>query len=250
MTTSFAPWRARSERSMRVLAQRAQARGHGRVVDGDHAALAGGDHLARVEREAGQRAERADRAALVGAPMAQAASSTSASPWRSASGDEGVHVGRQAELVHRHDRLRALGDRALGRGGVEVVGQRVDVGEDRRRAALPDRVGRGDERQRRHDDLVAGADAGDVEREVQRGGAVGRRHGVGRADALGEGRLELGDPRALGDPAGGDDRRRRPRRPPRQRRARERDLHQDAFASGGRRASARRARRATTRPAA
>ena len=52
------------------------------------------------------------------------------------------------------------GDRALGRDRVEVVGARVDVGEDRRRAALPDRVGGGDERQRRHDDLVARADAG------------------------------------------------------------------------------------------
>ena len=65
-----------------------------------------------------------------------------------------------------------LGDRALRRRGVEVVGARVDVGEHRRGAALPHRVGGGDERQRRHDHLVAGADARDVERELQRGGAV------------------------------------------------------------------------------
>ena len=44
----------------------------------------------------------------------------------------------------------------------------------------------------------------DVERELQRGRAVGRRDGVARADALGEGRLELAHARALGDPAGGD----------------------------------------------
>ena len=64
----------------RVLAQLAQALGERRVVGRDHAALAGGDHLARVQREAGQRPERADRPALVGAPMAHAASSTIARP--------------------------------------------------------------------------------------------------------------------------------------------------------------------------
>ena len=65
----------------------------------------------------------------------------------------------QAELVDRHDRLGARGDGALGRLRVEVERARVDVGEDRRRAALPDRVGGRDERHRRHDHLVAGADA-------------------------------------------------------------------------------------------
>ena len=79
---------------------------------------------------------------------------------------EGVHVGRQADLVDRHDRLRARRDRALGGGRIEVVGARVDVREDRLRAAVPDGVGGRDERQRRHDHLVAGADAGDVQREL------------------------------------------------------------------------------------
>ena len=188
----------------RVLAQRAQALGHRRVVDGDHAALAGGDDLARVQREAGQRAERADRPALVLRADGARGVLDELEPVALGQRDEGVHVRRQPDLVHGHDRLRALGDRALGRRGVEVVGQRVDVGEDRRRAALPDGVGRGDEGQRRDDDLVAGADARDVEREVQRGGAVGRGHRVGRAHALGVGGLEGGDARALGDPAGGD----------------------------------------------
>ncbi len=65
-------------------------------------------------------------------------------------------------------------DRVLGGRRVEVVGQRVDVGEHRRRAALPDSVGGRDERQRGHDHLVAWADSRDVERQVQRAGAVGR----------------------------------------------------------------------------
>ena len=107
MTTSRAAWRARSETSMRVLAQLPQPRGDLRILDGDHAALAGGDHLARVQREARQRPERADRPALVaGADRARGVLDDRQAV---ALGEleQRVHVGRQAELVHRHDRLRA-----------------------------------------------------------------------------------------------------------------------------------------------
>ena len=51
--------------------------------------------------------ERADRAGPCSvAPIAHAASSTMATPWRSAELEERVHVGRQADLVDGHDRLR------------------------------------------------------------------------------------------------------------------------------------------------
>ncbi len=124
-----------------------------------------------------------------------------------------------------------LRDGALDGVRVEVVRARVDVGEDRRRAALPDGVGGGDERQRRHDHLVARTDARDVQRELQRGRAVRDGDGLGGADALRERGLELAHARALRDPARGD----RPRRPRRPRRragtAGERDLHHDASAS-------------------
>ena len=101
--------------------------------------------------------------------------------------------------------LVRLGDRALGRGRVEVEGPRVDVGEDRRRAALPDRVGGRDERHRRHDHLVAGADARDV---AARGAARSCSSSSATASAAptrsANARLELAHARALGDPAGGD----------------------------------------------
>src|ERR1700712_4633806 len=107
---------------------------------------------------------------------------------------EGVHVGGQADLVHRHDRFGATGDRPLGGGRVEVAGGGIDVGEDRGPAALPDRVGGGDEGERGDDHLVAGADPGDVERELQGGRAVGRRDRLGGAHTGGEGALELFHP--------------------------------------------------------
>ena len=145
--------------------------------------------------------------------------------------------------MHRHDRLGARGDRALGGRRVEVVRARVDVGEHRRRAALPDRVGRGDERERGHDDLVAGADARGVQREVQRGRAARHGHRVGGADALGEGLLELAHARALRDPAGGDDRRDGGALVPGQVRLGDRDVHWAPARLG-----ARSARHHSTRP--
>ena len=58
---------------------------------------------------------------------------------------------------------------------VHPVGDRVDVGEDRRGADVEDRVDGGDERERGHDHLVARADARGQQREVQRRGAAAPR---------------------------------------------------------------------------
>ena len=79
----------------------------------DHAALAGGDVLDGVEREAADVADQAHVACRRRvAPSATAASSTT---YRScAAGDlhQAVHVHRQAEVVHQADRPGALGDQA------------------------------------------------------------------------------------------------------------------------------------------
>ena len=104
-----------------------------------------------------------------------------------------VHVGGHADLVHQHDRPRRVRwrDRAFRRRSrLQVPGStsaKTGVG-----AALPDRVGGGDERERRHDDLVAGADARAASSArcsavVQ----VDTATRVRRADGLGERRLEL-----------------------------------------------------------
>ena len=116
--------------------------------------------------------------------------------------DQRVELARVAEDVDRDDRLRPLGDRRLDRGRVEVVRARVDVREHRRRA-LVDRAVRGrDERERRRDHLVAGADARQPHRKVQAGGAARDRGAVSRADGLGEQLLEARPGRPEREPAG------------------------------------------------
>ena len=101
----------------RVLAQLAQARGELGVLGGDHAALAGGDHLARVQREARQRAERADRPALVGRADRARRVLDEQQPALVGEREERVHVGGQPDLVDRHD--------GLGRG---VTARAADAG--------------------------------------------------------------------------------------------------------------------------
>ena len=64
--------------------------------------------------------------------------------------------------------------------------RRLDVDEDRRRAAVADGVGGGDEGVADGDDLVARPDADRQQRQVQRRGAVRHRAGVRRADVGGE----------------------------------------------------------------
>ena len=158
MTTSVAPWRARSRDGPSRAGAAPQALGDRRVVDRDHPALAGGDDLARVQREAGQRPERADRPPAV--RRADRAGGVldhrSARGRRRASRNASMSAGSPTWWTGMIAFVRGVIARsAVGR--VEVVGARVDVGEDRRRAALPDRVGGGDERQRRDDHLVARA---------------------------------------------------------------------------------------------
>src|SRR5690606_39758699 len=59
-----------------------------------------------------------------------------------------IYVRGVAVEVHRHDRGGALRDGGLRRGGRQVEGDRVDVGEDRRRAREGDRVRRRSEERR------------------------------------------------------------------------------------------------------
>ena len=69
----------------------------------------------------------------------------------------------------------------------------VDVGEDRRRADARDRLGGRVERERRADDLVAGADPERVEHEHERVGAVGDADRLRHAEVLGRLALEALD---------------------------------------------------------
>ena len=144
------------------------------VAERDHAALAGGDLLVGVEAEHGRVAAAADRRA-VGVAGAQRLAGVLDDRQVVAARDrlEGAHLGRVAEDVHGQDRLRALGDRRLGRLGVEVERHRVDVREHRARALVQRRVRGGHERERAGDHLVAPFHPHRAQREVQAGRAAG-----------------------------------------------------------------------------
>ena len=70
-----------------------------------------------------------------------------------------VHVGHEAEQVDRADRPGSRRDRRLDPLRVDQVRVGLDVDEDRRGARVQDRVGRGRERVRDGDDLVARLEA-------------------------------------------------------------------------------------------
>ena len=136
------------------------------------------------------------------APMAQAASSTRArSQSAQAARRASTSAGTPPWCTSSTARVRGVRTAStLARG--EVAGAQLDIGEDRFGAGVADRVGGGDEGQRGHHHLVAGAEAERDQGQVQRGGAGTEGDGVLRADPLGEGPFEGGDPGALGDPAG------------------------------------------------
>ena len=108
---------------------------------------------------------------------------------RDAERDELVHRRGPAEQVHRHDRARARRDLRGDVVDVDVHRRRVDVGEDGRRTAARDRLGGRVERERRADDLVAGADLHRVEHDHDRVRAV--RDADRLRDAEERGRLLL-----------------------------------------------------------
>jgi hypothetical protein len=92
-------------------------------------------------------------------------------PWASADGLQRRHVRGVPIEVHRHDAHGAVGDRRLDRRGIEAEAVGLDVGEDRRGAGERHRVRRRGERERRDDHLIARADAGGQQAEVQARGA-------------------------------------------------------------------------------
>ncbi len=67
---------------------------------------------------------------------------------------DALHVARLAVAVHRHDGSGLRGDGRLYLVGVHAAVRGVDVHEHGLDAVPPDRVGRGDEAERRGDDLA------------------------------------------------------------------------------------------------
>jgi hypothetical protein len=98
--------------------------------------------------------------------------------------------------VDGHQRLRPSRDASCDVGRIEIERRGLDLGEDGRRAAPRDRLGRRVERERRADHLVARADPERVEDEHERVGAVSDPHRLLHAQVLGCLALEALDLRA------------------------------------------------------
>jgi hypothetical protein len=113
---------------------------------------------------------------------------------------EAIELGRVTEDVDDEDSPRVLGDRGAGRFGIHVERAWIDVDEDRSAALVEDRVGGGDERERRRDDLVARADAGQAHGEVQAGRPARDGGDLTGAYPLGQRGLEPVDHRPQGEP--------------------------------------------------
>ena len=167
------------------------------VVGRDHAALAGGDVLRGVEREARRLGERPDLATAVRALDGVRRVLDHRQPELR----DRVEVGRLAGEVDGQDRLRPRPDESSDLLGIDVEVRVANVREDRRGAGVDDDVRRRGPRDRRRDHLVARPDAKRQQRQVHRGGARGDRHRVLRARVFGESPLQLGRPRPGGQPA-------------------------------------------------
>ncbi len=116
---------------------------------------------------------------------------------------ETVHVDRQAGQIDRQDCAGAGRDRGLDRVEIEVAGARIDVDEDRARPDRDDHVGGGDPGDRGGNDLVAGTDAGDPQRDLHRRRAIGQRAHRPAVEQRRQRGLEGLHLRAGGDPARG-----------------------------------------------
>ena len=170
------------------------------VVRRDHAALAGGDVLRGVEREAGGRRQTPDLAAAVGAldgVRRVLDDGESQLP-------QGIQVGSLAGEVDGEDRLGARADEPLHLGRIDVQVAHPNVGEHGPGAGVDDHVRRRRPGDRRRDHLVARPEAERHEREVQRGRSGRDREGVLRLRQLRKTALELRRPRPGRQPAGAD----------------------------------------------
>ena len=93
--------------------------------------------------------------------------------------------------MDRDDGARALGHgRPHGRG-IEAPGQRVDIRKDRDGGEVEGRRGGGDPGDGRHDNLVAGTNAGRAQRYLERDRPIHRRDAVPSVVGGGEAGREL-----------------------------------------------------------
>ena len=182
------------------------------VGGGEQAALAhGAEVLGGEETEAVDVGERGDAAALVFGADGLGRVAEDAPAVAPRDGGDRVHVGRAAVEMDRHHGLdagRAAGH-VLEPRRIHVVGEGIDVDEDRLSARAHDGAGGGEEGEGRGDDAVAGANAGGQQRQKEGIRAGAADDGVRGAAVGGELLFQQCDVLAQDEALGIDDARQR-----------------------------------------
>ena len=181
------------------------------VVGDQHAAAGGGDDLVAVEGEDARFAEGSWRPSVIGGAQCLGGIFDHWNLIPAADRQDRSQVGALAVEVDRYDRLRQLAlarlafDRLRQQRRVDVPGAALTVDEDRSPAQIGDGVDAGGEGERGDEHLVARADAGQEQRQVQRGRARAERRGMAAADRRSELVFKGVDMRAeRRDPVGGE----------------------------------------------
>ena len=136
--------------------------------------------LARIEAEAAGRADRSGDAPFVPRALRLGRVLDQRQAVLPGQLQQGIHVGRLPVDMHRHDRPGLLRDPFLHLFGIEGEVPRIDVGQDRTRPGLQDRLHRGAEGMRRGDHLVARSDSRADQRQLERIRPVAHPDAVGR----------------------------------------------------------------------
>ena len=114
-------------------------------------------------------------------------------PCALANFQQGVHIGGMTVEMDRDDRLGSFGDQRFDRRGINAERIGVDIGQNRRRAGVGDRVRRRNEGQIGNDHLIARLQSQRRQREVKAGRAVAHGKGIFGSAIAREACLELID---------------------------------------------------------
>ena len=113
-----------------------------------------------------------------------------------------VDIGRQTEQMHRDHKLGLVRHPPDSVFDIDVEGPRVDVTENRPRAAILNDIGGGYPGEARDNDLITRPDLHCRKRQMQRGRATRGGERMVHVMQLGERLLECSDLGPLGQPAG------------------------------------------------
>ena len=180
--------------ALAVVAQLPQLFGDPIVVGRDHSAVAErAEVLRRVEAERRGVAEAARPPSLVSRAVGLRGILDHQQVVPPRDRQDGVEVDRQAVEMDRHDGARSRIDRCRESIGVDGVGGRIHVDEDRPGAGRGNGQDRRDEAVGRGDDFVARAHAEDTQRQLDRGKTGADANCMARPDEGGVVRLEALD---------------------------------------------------------